>query len=343
MTSALVLEESSPLVELLDREFSERSLGLLGGGSGADVPWHLWGPALYGPLRDFLSRPGKEFRGALVTACYRLAGKKDAPPVELPLAVEALHAGSLIIDDIEDESSERRGRPALHLECGLPTALNAGNWLYFWSLQLLCRAGLSPSASLVSHRSMTDALLSCHYGQALDLSVKLSALARAEVPGVVRKCSELKTGSLLGLAAALGAIAGGAPTELVSAVTRFGRSIGVGLQMLDDLSGLTNERRAAKGREDLLRGRPTWPWAWLSTRLDDDAFDALRNEAKLVLEGEPADALQEQLARLVAPFGKGEAHAELGRAFTSLHAVTGDNPVLSLFARELERLERSYV
>ena len=343
MTSALVLEESSPILQLLEREFSERSLGLLGGGTGEAVPWHLWGPALYGPLRDFLSRPGKEFRGALVTACYRLAGRKDAPPLELPMAIEALHAGSLIVDDIQDESLERRGRPALHRTYGVPTALNAGNWLYFWSLRLIDRAELPPATRLRAHHTVTDALLSCHYGQGLDLSVKLSDLEQSEVPGVVRSCSELKTGSLMGLAAALGALAGGASPEFVEAATRFGRTIGVGLQMLDDLSGLLNERRAAKGREDLARGRPTWVWAWLSTRLDDAAFDALVEQGRRVLEGGAPASLEKRLAALVSPFGKREAQAELERAFTTLRAVAGDSPVLSVFARELERLGRSYV
>jgi len=342
MTSALALEES-PILELLEREFSERALGLLGGGNGDAVPWHLWGPALYGPLRDFLSRPGKEFRGALVAACYRLAGKKDLPPPELPLAIEALHAGSLIVDDIEDESLERRGRPALHVTHGVPVALNAGNWLYFWSLRLLDRAELPPAARLVAHRAVTDALLSCHYGQALDLSVKLSSLEQSEVLGVVRSCSELKTGSLTGLAAGLGALAGGASPELVEAATRFGRSLGVGLQMLDDLSGLLNERRAAKGREDLTRGRPTWVWAWLSTRLGDSAFAALLEQGNRVLNGEAPAPLEKRLAALVSPFGKREAQAELERAFAALRSLAGDSPVLSVLARDLDRLGRSYV
>jgi hypothetical protein len=51
--------------------------------------------------------------------------------------VEFIHAGSLVVEDIEDGSRIRRGRVALHVRYGMPVALNAGNWLYFWPFELL--------------------------------------------------------------------------------------------------------------------------------------------------------------------------------------------------------------
>ena len=77
------------------------------------------------------------FRSRLVEIGWSLAGRDDVCPPVLPLVVEVIHAGSLIVDDIQDDSPSRRRRPALHRLYGLPLALNVGNWFYFWPFQLL--------------------------------------------------------------------------------------------------------------------------------------------------------------------------------------------------------------
>ncbi len=138
------------------------------------VPLELWERALFGPAREFLTRPGKEIRSRLVETGWLLCGgAPGAHPPELPWLVEILHAGSLIVDDIEDGSPERRGAPALHELVGLPLALNTGNWLYFWPLVLIERLGLPESRALALYRETSRVLVGCHQGQALDLSVRV--------------------------------------------------------------------------------------------------------------------------------------------------------------------------
>jgi geranylgeranyl pyrophosphate synthase len=344
--SALALENEGLLVGRLEREFAAESLFGLADGAAKDIPWRLWRKALYAPLHDFLSRPGKEFRGELLAQCWHLGGRKDAPPPELALAVEALHAGSLIIDDIEDESLERRGRPALHRAFGMATALNAGNWLYFWPFRLLESVQMSTEVRVAAQRLITQVLLECHYGQALDLSVRLADLEPSEITGVIRTITELKTGSLVGLSAGLGALVSGADERVVGAATRFGRELGTALQMLDDLSGVVTEKRRHKGVEDVTLGRPTWPWAWLALTMDDAIFAKLRDTAENIDRGDPdaraAALLVDELGRLVAPQGKRRVHSLVEHAFARLAAAV---PGISLGGRrlELERLERSYV
>jgi geranylgeranyl pyrophosphate synthase len=130
-------------------------------------------------------------------------------PERLPLLVEILHAGSLIVDDIQDGSAYRRGKPALHVLVGVPLALNAGNWLYFLPHRLLQDLRLDSHVELELRRALDRGVLRCHYGQALDLGVRLGSLSQREVRGVVSLCTRLKTGSLLELAAEVGAIAAG--------------------------------------------------------------------------------------------------------------------------------------
>ncbi len=332
------------LARLIRAEFCHDSLACALGLQGEHIPERLWTAALSGPLLELLERPGKEFRSRLVEVAYRVSGSApDEMPAELPLIVEVLHAGSLIIDDIEDDSKYRRGKPALHLMVGLPLALNAGNWLYFLPHRMLERLALPAATELELRRVIEGAVLRCHYGQALDLGARLGTLSQREVPDVVGLSTRLKTGSLLELSAELGAVAGGAPSALRKAFVSFGRSYGVALQMLDDLSGLLEERRAHKGHEDLLNGRPTWPWAWLAERLDEVTYSRLQHRARAVERGELhpeqlAKALRKELGS--APYRA--VHDKLALALRELERYVPSRRLLDPLAEEIERLERAY-
>ena len=81
------------------------------------------------PAEQFLDRTGKRIRQSVVELVYAMAGGSGQLPPCLGEAIEWLHAGSLVIDDIQDESPMRRGQPSLHMQIGVPLALNAGNWM----------------------------------------------------------------------------------------------------------------------------------------------------------------------------------------------------------------------
>jgi len=339
---ALAIEPTCSLSELVTEEFSELRLAKTLGHEQR-VPRHLWDEALVTPLRDFLSRPGKEFRGRLVRLGWQLTGRGAEPPAELPLIIEALHSGSLIVDDIEDGSLERRGAPALHRVYGLPRALNAGNFLYFWALELLSRLELPPITELSLHRAFSRTLLACHQGQALDLSVKSPLLEQRDVAATVSTVTELKTGKLCELAAHLGAVAAGTTQARAQAIALFGRELGVGLQMLDDSSGIVSGRRADKGAEDLRTGRPTWPWAWAAETLDTRAYAQLQSLGRAVMSGaEAPESLAPLLAHGVSKLGRSEAHARLESALARLKDGAFDPRALSELEHEIARLEKSY-
>jgi geranylgeranyl pyrophosphate synthase len=307
------------------------------------VPARLWKSALTGPLTEFLGRPGKRFRSRLVELTWSLAGRHDAPPPSLPLLVELLHAGSLVVDDIEDGSVQRRGRAALHRMVGLPIALNVGNWLYFWPLTLLRASNLPAAVELDLHRSMVDAVRRCHEGQALDLAARIGDLHPSEVPALVRLISAWKTGSLMALAAGLGAAAGGGAPDLVEAVSTFGERVGVGLQMQNDVSELTGAAGPIKHPEDLIHGRVTWPWAWASERLPAGAFDALQVRGARLSDGAgDAARLANDLRDALGPDPRRPVREWLSAAFDDLQADVGPHPALEKMKAELVRLETRY-
>jgi geranylgeranyl pyrophosphate synthase len=344
-TNAQPAAQESALAQLIRSEFEEPVLSRTLDATERQVHERHWRASLSGPLLELLARDGKCFRSRLMQVAFDIAGGNAAKPMpqNLALLVEVLHTGSLIIDDIEDGSEYRRGQPTLHLLVGLPLALNAGNWLYFLPQRLLAQLELQPPIELELRRAIDRAILRCHYGQALDLGVRLESLSQAEVFDLVSLSTRLKTGSLFELAAEVGAIAGGASPALCAALSSFARSYGVALQMLDDTSGLYQPRRAHKGHEDLLNSRPTWPWAWLAQKQDELRYSRLQHQAHAVARGElPPETLAAALRRQLGDAPQRAVQRELRSAFERLERQVPSPERLAPLAEELTRLENAY-
>jgi geranylgeranyl pyrophosphate synthase len=244
----------------------EKLNDLLGLRSGAAVD-DIIKVSLLNPVKYVTSNHGKRIRGKLVTLSYRLLGEGSTPShaeaVQCGICaevVELIHAGSLVVDDIEDGSMIRRGKPALHIRYGLPTALNAGNWLYFWPFQLIKALELPNRTALSVYEDYHRTLLRAHVGQAMDLGSGVDRLPQSRVPEVCLATMELKTGALMGFAMVLGAATAGATDAVTSLVDEFGRNLGIALQMFDDLGNVLGIREPAKKYEDLMLRRPSWAW-----------------------------------------------------------------------------------
>jgi len=303
----------------------------------------LWDDALLDPARDILSRPGKGLRGRLVRYAWCLAGGlPEAFPPLLRHALELLHAGSLVIDDIEDDSQLRRGLPALHRVHGVPTALNTGNWLYFLALALLGRLPVPADRRAAIYEDASAALVRCHQGQALDLSVRVSAVERTTVPALVSTVTRLKTGSLMRLAATAGARSAGADTDVLDALGRFGEALGVGLQMLDDWSGIAVLARREKGIEDVRLERLTWPWAWLAELDDDLAYSEILRRTRAVSLDWEAGRVLDRLRMRIGRSAPARIRNQLEGAFDHLRESLGESQELREVGREIQALERAF-
>jgi geranylgeranyl pyrophosphate synthase len=323
------------------------------GPAAAGVPRQLWQRALAAPIEEILFRPGKGFRGRLTELTYRLAGGRGRPPEQIAAILEIIHAGSMIVDDIEDGSRERRGAPALHHMFGVPLALNAGNWMYFAPFALIDDLDLPATAELYLRKRMSRVMLDCHYGQALDLAARPSAIDPAQLTDVVATMTTLKTGRLLAFAAEAGALCAGADEALIGHVAAFGEALGVGLQMLDDLGNLSGRAPADKRYEDLRNGRVTWPWAWAAQQLERGHFDELVGRAEQLVgvdpcgrNGQPDISRWEPLAAALrtatAAHGRLQAHWHLREALCRLRDHVDDNDLIDAVEREIARLEVSY-
>ena len=255
-----------------------RLLGLDARGQIENILRHV----LIDPVRELTSNHGKKIRGTLVNLAYRLLNNDAQSSLTAARRIktgaqvlELIHAGSLIVDDIEDGSQMRRGMPALHVQYGLPLALNAGNWLYFWPFQLVADLGLSKETSLAAYEAYHRALLRAHFGQAMDLGTRVDALGQDRVAEVCRASMALKTGALTGFAMVLGGLIAGVDEKTASILDNFGRELGVALQMFDDIGNVTGVREPSKQYEDFILSRPSFAWAWAadnSSRNDYSRF-----------------------------------------------------------------------
>ncbi len=325
------------------RELAEMFERLLGDSLELDgrVAGAHWRRALIDPALEFMARPGKQLRARVLECGFALAGGDGAPPERLSLAIELLHAGSLIVDDIEDGSPSRRGGPALHLARGLATALNTGNWLYILALDELARSGVEEAGEPADRRAL-HTLLRCHHGQALDVSIRACELDQSEHPGVASAITALKTASLVELAARLGAAAAGADGARARALARFGHELGVYLQMLDDLSSVTASARRDKGAEDLTLSRVTWVWAWLAETLDGEAFARLQRAARDVAAGAAPDPLIDDIGARIRPAGRRAAQAKLASAMAMAREAAGARAHADALWREIQSWEAKF-
>lgn len=245
--------------------------------------------ALLNPVKELTLNRGKRVRAQLVDLGYRIVGEGTTPSATAARqcrscaeVVELIHAGSLVVDDIEDGSHVRRGRPALHVRFGLPLALNAGNWLYFWPFQMLKELQLPSDQLLFLYEHYHQTLLKAHFGQALDLGARVDTLPQDRVSSACMASMKLKTGALTGFAFVLGGSIAGASKSVLYQLDEFGTDLGITLQMFDDLGNLTGKREPSKRYEDLMLYRPSWAWACAADHsTPNDYYDFVTGVSKL--------------------------------------------------------------
>jgi len=294
--------------------------------------------ALLIPAHRFTVSTGKRIRAAMVNESYRAAGGRFEAPPEVSEAIELLHAGSLIVDDIEDDSNYRRGQPTLHREVGLPVALNVGNWMYFQSLERLAESSLPPK---IIHKMLKRSVLTirkCHEGQALDLGANVSSLPVIEMVNFARETSRLKTGGLTALSAWLGAIAAGSNTVTRRAFARFGMATGVCLQMKNDLSELRDFVDGSARCDDLRNARVTWAWALAARYASEATVVSLQRQLRAARgRREYLRKIAQRLLEIVAARG----HRYVARKLQRSLRLLGEHVESTSGLRQaLERLEQ---
>lgn len=193
---------------------------------------------LFSPLEVAMGRPSKRVRSELFSVLMEECAERLEPGVyeRIGELLECLHTASIVIDDIEDETLERRGSPSLHIQYGVPVALNAASWLLISPFVLLRKMNLNPTSELKVTHAIADTLLQAHEGQAVDVGTDVTSVSQASLAALWLKTAELKTGALMALAAQLPWLCVEDSQHREEVLATFGSAFGIGLQMLDDVS-----------------------------------------------------------------------------------------------------------
>ena len=208
---------------------------------------------LYEPIRFALRGNGKRFRPILVHLAGRANNADPDSLMKIALAVELLHNFTLVHDDIMDNDNMRHGQAAVHSKWDESTAILAGDGINAIAQILL--SGI-PDGSNEICRFFNQATLEVCEGQALDKEFENDlSITEDQYLEMIEK----KTGSLLGACAALSTILVGAEQEVVNYFDQFGRALGNGFQIHDDLLeiyGNPNEMGKSLG-SDIAVGKQT--------------------------------------------------------------------------------------
>ena len=258
-----VLAEYAELVnEVLEkyipRRVDERWLGRILGAPEYAYEVESLNKGVFEPFWDLANRGGKRWRPALMLMIYEALGGDPREIAPLTVIPEAIHNGTLAVDDVEDGSEFRRGKPCIHRIYGEDIAINMGNTMYYLPLLVLDEVAIPDEKKLRILEEYVRTMIKLSFGQAMDI---------AWHRGLVKEVNEsqylqmtlFKTGALAGFAARIAAIMADAPEERARMIQRFAELIAVAFQIQDDILNLVGDE-AKYGKEiggDITEGKRT--------------------------------------------------------------------------------------
>ncbi|MGB9929206.1 MAG: polyprenyl synthetase family protein [Methanosarcina sp.] len=211
---------------------------------------------LYKASRYLVDAGGKRLRPAVLILAAEAVGSDLKSVLPAAVAVELVHNFTLIHDDIMDKDDVRRGMPAVHMIWGEAGAILAGDTLYSKAFEILSKVENEPLRTLKCMDVLSKTCTEICEGQWLDMDFeKREKVTESEYIEMVEK----KTSVLYAAAAKIGALLGGASDETANALFEYGRLIGIGFQMYDDvLDMVTPQEILGKVRgSDLREGKYT--------------------------------------------------------------------------------------
>jgi len=227
----------------------------------AIVPDNRYRPILYDLVLDYPLRMGKAFRPALCMATCRALGGRLEDVLPTAAVLELYHNAFLVHDDIEDRSLIRRGKPTLHLDYGVPIAINVGD-----SIFALCLEPLLDNTRILG------------LGKALTILQIIATMARESVEGQAMEldwirharwdlrdrdyclmCYKKSCWYTFIAPTQIGGVISGATPRQLALLRKYAIYIGLAFQIQDDLLNLEADE-AKYGKEiggDLWEGKHT--------------------------------------------------------------------------------------
>ena len=197
------------------------------------LPQGVGDKTLCSAMRYAVLGGGKRIRGVLALEFCRLFCGTSEPAVPHAVAVELMHAASLVHDDMPemDNDAMRRGKLSCHKQFGVHTALLTGDSLICLSLGVLAEPGVSGALRALSLLADAGGVGGIGSGQMMDIASETESI---DYNGLLR-LQRLKTGRLIRCAALLGAAAAGADEAQTALAAEYAERVGLAFQIEDDL------------------------------------------------------------------------------------------------------------
>jgi geranylgeranyl diphosphate synthase type I len=182
---------------------------------------------------------GKRLRPLLATIVSESVGGKPSTAIPFGAALELVHNFTLVHDDIMDEDDTRRGIKTVHAQWGVPEAILAGDAMFARAFEIVLDSDVDSLRAVKLVEILARSVRLLAEGQQMDMdSEKRKSVTTEEY----LKMIERKTAVLYSAAAQGGAVVGGAGEAQQEALFEFGRLIGLGFQIWDDVLDLRSDQ-----------------------------------------------------------------------------------------------------
>lgn len=250
---------------------------------------------LHEAMRYSMFAGGKRLRPALVRAAFDLFGGKGESVWYAMSALEMLHTFSLIHDDLPciDNDDFRRGKPTSHKQFGEATAVMAGDALCVLAFELMGKTGNAKAIEVLAHLLGTFGMIG---GEMIDIECEGKKVDLE----IVDYIHYHKTAALIEASLEVGALLAGASDKDVETIRKYGRSIGLAFQIVDDILDIvsTTEELGKDAGSDVERGKATYP-ALLGLEKSRERARELYEESIAALDALDCDT---SLFRAIAAF-----------------------------------------
>lgn len=211
---------------------------------------------LYSPIQYLFDGGGKRIRPLLVLLASEVVGGNAQGSMQAAVAAELLHNFTLVHDDIMDRSALRRGRPTVHMQYDVNTAILSGDVMLGLGMKLLAQSTGTINQPSNVYQLYAQGFIDVCEGQALDMSF---ANRNDITVDEYFRMIELKTARLLEMCVAIGAMIGGGEASHIQALRTYARDLGVAFQLQDDILDLEGSAEFGKtAGGDLVEGKRTW-------------------------------------------------------------------------------------
>jgi farnesyl diphosphate synthase len=222
-----------------------------------DAPAGLGEAMRYGVLDG-----GKRLRPLLVLAASQALGGHAEAALRAAVAVELIHAYSLIHDDMPcmDNDVLRRGKPTVHVRFGEAQAMLAGDAMQALAFEVLTPDASSVPLSLQARLVGLLARAAGESGMAGGQAIDLASIGQALLESELRDMHRRKTGALLQASVLMGAACGEPSPQAWQALSDYGAAIGLAFQVVDDILDVTqaSEVLGKTAGKDLGANKPTY-------------------------------------------------------------------------------------